>query len=89
MINIFLAPGLRRLCGGVARTAVDAGDVGSALDALFRQHPPLAEMLSPPLAATSSVRVFHGAVDVTAPEQAARALSPGDELMLVHAVAGG
>lgn len=89
MVRVFLAPGLRRLCGGAARAEVEASDIGSAMHVLFERYPALRDMVGEPLTADSPVRLFHAGVDVTGPEHATCALVAGDELTLFHPVAGG
>lgn len=89
MVRVFLAPGLRRLCGGAARAEVDATTVGSALQALFQRYPILRDMVGDELGPDSAIRLFRAGVDVTGPEHIDLALTPGEELTMFHPVAGG
>lgn len=85
-----LPSALRGRAAGRARVKVDGATVAEALESLCRAHPELRpQLFGAGGALKRTVGIFLGEDDVRSAEGLARALGPGELLVLVAAMAGG
>jgi sulfur-carrier protein len=89
-ITVLIPTPLRRFTGGEARVAVAAASVGEALDALDAQHPGIGERLRDDTGEIRRfVNVFVNGQNVRDAAGLLTRLSPGDEVGIIPAMAGG
>ena len=89
-VTVRLHGAFRGFAGGARSTTVEASDVASALAALVRAHPGLAERLRDEHGRLREhVQLFANAEDVRHGDGERTALRDGDVLEVVPAVSGG
>ena len=89
-VTVRIPSQLRPLCGGAGEVGVDGATVGEALKALDAAHPGFAERLFDEQGALRrSVNLFVADEDVRFLDGIETALSDGQTLSIVPAVAGG
>ncbi len=89
-VIILIPTPLRRFTGGEARVTVTGSNVDQALDALDAQYPGIGERLRDDTGQIRRfVNVFVNGQNVRDIDGAATSLSPGDELGIIPAMAGG
>ncbi len=80
---------LRTLTGGEGETEVEAGSVGEALEALFDRYDGLRDRITEDGELRRFVNVYAGGEDIRFGEGLETAVSDGDEITILPAVAGG
>jgi molybdopterin synthase sulfur carrier subunit len=89
-ITVLIPTPLRRYTGGESRVLVTGATVASALDALEAQFPGIGERLRDDSGQIRRfVNLFVNGQNVRDADGIATALSPGDELGIIPAMAGG
>jgi molybdopterin synthase sulfur carrier subunit len=89
-VVVLIPTPLRRFTGGEARVSVSGTDVSAALDALELKFPGIGERLRDDSGQIRRfVNVFVNGRNVRDGEGIQTALSPGDELGIIPAMAGG
>ncbi len=89
-VDIRLPTALRAFADKQEKVAVDAGTVGTALDALFAKHDRLkAQLLSPDGKLRSFVNVYVNEDDARDKQGLATPVKDGDTILIVPAIAGG
>lgn len=87
---IELPAALRPRAAGRAKVTVEGGTVAQALESLCRAHPELRPQLFTAAGKLKrTIGIFVGEDDVRSDEGLARALGPGELVILVAAMAGG
>ena len=90
MIKISIPTALRKYCQELATVDVQAANVGEALQALVRAHPALNNHLMDAQGKLRSfVNVYLGEEDVRNLDREATAVTAGDEILIIPAIAGG
>jgi MoaD family protein len=80
---------LRTVTGGAAETTVDGATVGEALSALYGQFAELEQRIAPGGELRRFVNVYLRGEDIRFLDGLETAVSDGDELTILPAVAGG
>ena len=89
-VTVLIPTPLRRFTGGEARVIVAGGDVSTVIDALEIQFPGIGERLRDDSGQIRRfVNVFVNGRNVREGQGVETALSPGDELGIIPAMAGG
>ena len=89
-VSVLIPTPLRRFTGGEARVMVKATSVADALDALERLYPGIGDRLRDDSGQIRRfVNVFVNGRNVREGDGIETALSPGDELGIIPAMAGG
>jgi molybdopterin synthase sulfur carrier subunit len=89
-VTVLIPTPLRRFTDGEARVTVNGGDVGKALDALDARFPGIGERLRDDSGQIRRfVNVFVNGQNVRDGEGTQTRLSPGDEVGIIPAMAGG
>ena len=89
-VTIKLPTQLRASAGGEATVSVDAATVGEALEALYVAHPELRDRLSDEDGSLRRfINVYVGGDDIRFGEVLATAVTDGQEIQILPAVAGG
>lgn len=89
-INVLVPTPLRGLTGGEGRVVVSGANVAEVFDALEARYPGIGERLRDDSGQIRRfVNVFVNGRNVREIDGAATALSPGDELGIIPAMAGG
>jgi molybdopterin synthase sulfur carrier subunit len=89
-VTVLIPTPLRRYTGGEARVAVAGEDVSTALDALEAQFPGIGERLRDDSGQIRRfVNIFVNGRNVRDGDGVETSLSPGDELGIIPAMAGG
>jgi MoaD family protein len=88
-ITIKIPTQLRAATGGEAELEVDGATVGEALDAVFSQHEGLRERITQDGDLRRFVNVYVSGEDIRFQDGLETALSDGDEVTILPAVAGG
>lgn len=89
-ITVLIPTPLRRYTGGESRVQIAGSDVAAALDALEAQYPGIGERLREDSGQIRRfVNVFVNGKNVRDAAGIDTALSPGDELGIIPAMAGG
>lgn len=89
-VMIRVPTALRKLTGGAESISVDGSTVGAALEAVKADHPELAaQILDDGGNVRRFVNLFANDEDIRFLDDLDTSLSPGDELSIVPAIAGG
>src|SRR5262245_3325185 len=89
-VNILIPTALRNYAGGSDSVAVDASNVGAALDALTGKYPELKKHLyNDEGQLRHFVNIYVNDEDIRYAEKSATALKAGDVLSIVPSIAGG
>lgn len=89
-VRVLIPTPLRRFTGGEARVVVAGANVAEVLDALDVQYPGIGERLRDDAGQIRRfVNVFVNGQNVRDIDGAATSLSPGDEVGIIPAMAGG
>lgn len=89
-VNVWIPPALREFAGGNTEVSLAAADVASALSALGDAYPDIRlRVLTPDGDVRPLVNVFVGEDNIRTLDGLATALSDGDTLAIIPAVAGG
>ncbi len=80
---------LRAAAGGASSASVDGATVGEVLDALYEQFGELRERIADDAGLRRFVNVYIGGEDIRFLEGLDTAVSDGDEVTILPAVAGG
>ena len=88
-VTIKIPTQLRAATGGEAELEVDGATVGEALDAVFDQHEGLRERITQDGDLRRFVNVYVSGEDIRFQDGLETALSDGDEITILPAVAGG
>lgn len=80
---------LRAAAGGVAEADVEGDTVGEALDSLYEQFGDLRDRISEDGGLRRFVNVYVGGEDIRFLDGLETAISDGDEITILPAVAGG
>ena len=89
-ITVLIPTPLRRFTDGESRVSISGGDVGEVFDALEARYPGIGERLRDDSGQIRRfVNVFVNGRNVRDAEGIATRLSPGDELGIIPAMAGG
>lgn len=89
-VTVQLPPLLRSVSGGVRTLEAQGSSIAAVLSDLAKRHPPLALHLFDEAGAIRHNIVFlHDGAMIRARDAGARALKPGDEIVITNALAGG
>lgn len=88
-MNVVLSGNLRRYTDFEGEVELEAASVGEALDGLVAQFPDLKPVIYDAEGVLRSVHRLYLNGDVLDGDQSARTLTPGDELGILTAIAGG
>lgn len=89
-VTVWIPPALREFTGGAEAVTVQAHDVFSALEAVGQEHGGfLGRILTPEGTLRPLVNVFVGEEDIRHLQGLRTALSEGDAVAVIPAVAGG
>jgi MoaD family protein len=89
MVTVKIPAQLRGVTEGEGEIEVDGGTVGEALDAVFEQHDELRERITEDGGLRRFVNVYVSGEDIRFQDGLETALSDGDEVTILPAVAGG
>lgn len=88
-ITVKIPAQLRAVTDGEGEVEVDGGTVGQALDAVFARHEDLQERITEDGDLRRFVNVYVGGEDIRFRDGLDTAVSDGDEVTILPAVAGG
>lgn len=88
-VTVKIPAQLRAVTGGEGELEVDGGTVGEALDAVFDAHTDLRERITEDGTLRRFVNVYVSGEDIRFQNGLDTALSDGDEVTILPAVAGG
>jgi sulfur-carrier protein len=88
-ITVKIPTQLRAATGGEAEIAVEGGTVGEVLDAVFDQHDGLRDRITQDGDLRRFVNVYVSGEDIRFQQGLETAISEGDEITILPAVAGG
>jgi sulfur-carrier protein len=88
-VTVRIPAQLRSLTNGDGETAVEAGSVGEALEALFERYDGLRDRITENGELRRFVNVYVGGEDIRFGEGLDTAVNDGDEVTILPAVAGG
>lgn len=88
-VTVKIPAQLRAATGGQGELEVDGATVGEALDAVFDQHDGLRERITQDGDLRRFVNVYVEGEDIRFQDGLATAVSDGDEVTILPAVAGG
>ncbi|HYC81355.1 MAG TPA: ubiquitin-like small modifier protein 1 [Solirubrobacterales bacterium] len=88
-VTVKIPTQLRAATGGQAEVEVSGGTVGEALDAVFDAHSELRERITEDGTLRRFVNVYVSGEDIRFQQGLETALSEGDEVTILPAVAGG
>ena len=88
-VTVKIPAQLRPAAGGEGEVEVEGGTVGEALDAVFDQHEGLRERITEDGTLRRFVNVYVSGEDIRFQQGLETALSDGDEVTILPAVAGG
>lgn len=88
-VTVKIPTQLRATTGGDAEVEVEGGSVGEALDAVFELHGELKERITQDGDLRRFVNVYVSGEDIRFKDGLDTALSDGDEVTILPAVAGG
>ncbi len=88
-VTVKIPSQLRAVAGGEAEVEVEGATVGEALDAVFDEHEALRERLIADDGLRRFVNVYVSGEDIRFQDGLDTALSDGDEVTILPAVAGG
>ena len=88
-VTVKIPTQLRAATGGQAEVEVSGGTVGEALDAVFAAHTELRERITADGTLRRFVNVYVSGEDIRFQQGLETALSEGDEVTILPAVAGG
>jgi molybdopterin synthase sulfur carrier subunit len=88
-VTVKIPTQLRGVTEGESEIKVDGGTVGEALDAVFEQHAELRERITEDGGLRRFVNVYVSGEDIRFQDGLETALSEGDEVTILPAVAGG
>lgn len=88
-VTVKIPAQLRPAAGGEGQVEVEGGTVGEALDAVFDQHEGLRERITEDGTLRRFVNVYVSGEDIRFQQGLETALSDGDEVTILPAVAGG
>jgi MoaD family protein len=89
VVTVKIPAQLRGVTEGEGEIEVDGGTVGEALDAVFEQHDELRERITEDGGLRRFVNVYVSGEDIRFQDGLETALSEGDEVTILPAVAGG
>jgi molybdopterin synthase sulfur carrier subunit len=88
-VTVKIPAQLRALTGNEAETEVEGASVGEVLDALYERYDGLRERITEDGELRRFVNVYVGGEDIRFGEGLDTAVSDGDEITILPAVAGG
>ncbi|MDX6638826.1 MAG: sulfur-carrier protein [Solirubrobacterales bacterium] len=88
-VTVKIPAQLRAVTGGEGELEVEGGTVGEALDAVFDQHEALRDRLIQDDSLRRFVNVYVSGEDIRFQDGLETALTDGDEVTILPAVAGG
>jgi sulfur-carrier protein len=88
-VTVKIPTQLRAVTEGESEIEVDGGTVGEALDAVFEQHAELRDRITEDGGLRRFVNVYVSGEDIRFQDGLETALSDGDEVTILPAVAGG
>jgi sulfur-carrier protein len=88
-VTVKIPTQLRAAAGGVGEAEVDGETVGEALDSLYEQFGDLRDRISEDGGLRRFVNVYVGGEDIRFLDGLETAVSDGDEITILPAVAGG
>jgi MoaD family protein len=88
-VTVKIPSQLRAVTGGEAELEVEGSTVGEALDAVFEQHGDLRERITQDGDLRRFVNVYVSGEDIRFQDGLDTAISEGDEVTILPAVAGG
>ena len=89
MTTVRIPPVLRDSTGGSRTVEVDGASVSEALDDLFAQHPDLWARIAPDGTLSEFINVYLNDRDVRYRDGLATAITGGDTIIILPAMAGG
>lgn len=88
-VTVKIPTQLRAVTGGEAELVVEGSTVGEALEAVFNQHDDLRERITQDGDLRRFVNVYASGEDIRFQDGLGTALTDGDEVTILPAVAGG
>ncbi|MGK2955647.1 MAG: ubiquitin-like small modifier protein 1 [Solirubrobacterales bacterium] len=88
-VTVKIPSQLRAVTGGEAELSAEGGTVGEVLDAVFADHADLKERITEEGELRRFVNVYVGGEDIRYGEGLGTAVSDGNEITILPAVAGG